>query len=75
MPGAPQRLVLGPALFNILLGDVGSGIECILGMFADNTELSGVVDILEERDAVQRDLDRYERWTCVTFMKFYKAKF
>lgn len=28
MSGIPQGLVLGPALFNVFAGDMGSGIEC-----------------------------------------------
>jgi len=72
--GALQGSVLGPALFNIFVSDMDRATECTLSKFTNDTELSGVVHTLEGRDAIQRDLERLERWACVNLMRFNKAK-
>ena len=67
MSGASQGSVLGLVLFDIF-------VECTLSKFADGTNLSSAVDMLEGRDAILRDLDRLERWAHANFMNFNKAR-
>ena len=47
--GIPHRLVLGPVLFNIFVGNMERGIECTISKFTDDAKLSGTSDTLEER--------------------------
>jgi len=75
MNGIPQEAVIGPVLFNIFVGHMGSGTECTLSKFDDDTKLCGVVDMLEGWDAIQRDLGRFERWARVNLMRYNKAKY
>jgi len=72
--GVPQESVLGPALFNIFVCNMDSGIAGTLRKLANDTKLCGAVDMLVGRNAIQRDLDRLETWASANLMKFNKAK-
>ncbi|GAB0183523.1 mitochondrial enolase superfamily member 1 [Grus japonensis] len=70
LDGHTQRVAVNSSMSK--WRSVMSGIP--QGKFADNTKLCGTVNILEGRDAIQKDLDRLERWAHANHMKFTKAK-
>lgn len=44
------------------MNGVEEGTECTLSKFEGDTKLSSVADTSEGGDAIQRDLDKTEKW-------------
>ena len=57
----PSGICLGTVLINAFVSDIDDGIKCTLRKFVGGTKLSGLVDKLDGRDAIQRDLEKLER--------------
>lgn len=66
--------MLGLVLFNIFESNMDSGIECS-SHSAENSKLIDAVDTLDGRGAIQRGLDRLQRWAYANFVfnKFNKV--
>ncbi|KAK4824456.1 hypothetical protein QYF61_015834 [Mycteria americana] len=75
----PREVVDAPSLekfkvrFNMSINDFDDA-ECTLSKFADDTKLGGVTEMPQGRAAIQRDLNRLEKWADRNPMKFNKEK-
>ena len=61
-------------MFNVFINDLDDGAKCTLSKFADFTKLGGVTGTPKDHSAIQRDLDRWEKWADRKLMQFNKKK-
>lgn len=73
--GLPQRLVLGPVLFDTFINELDDRAELILCKSANDTKLGEMTDTLEGHTSIQRDVYRLKKWSDKNLMKFNKGKY
>lgn len=67
-------LTVGLMLFIVLLSVLDNNLQCTLSRFANNIKLGRVISILEGRAAIQKDIDKLEKWAMRKLLQFNKAK-
>lgn len=76
--GIPQGCIQGPSLFNVFINNLDvvrcSTKSCFEPIFADDNKLRGAVVSVEDGEVMQRDLDKLERWTIISYIKFNKSQ-
>lgn len=60
--------------FNTCINILDDGTECTLRKFANDTKLAEVAHTPEGCGAIQRDLDRVEKWADGNLKKFNKRQ-
>jgi hypothetical protein len=74
LSGVPQGSVLGPILFLIFIDDLDDGLSSAILKFADDTKIYGRVDCWEDRNRLQKDLERLVDWAEKWQMSFNVGK-
>ena len=70
--GVPQGTVLVPLLFLIMINDMDENISgSLIGMFADDTRLTKVIDKEEDLESFQNDLEELYKWAEENNMAFF----
>ncbi|GAB0175844.1 mitochondrial enolase superfamily member 1 [Grus japonensis] len=70
---SPSLSEIDTILFNIFINDMDDRGKCSLSKCADTTKLGAVADTAEGHVAIQRDLDRLEKWANRNLMQLNKG--
>ena len=74
--GVPQGTVLAAILFVIMIEDIDNNVkDSVVSSFADDTRISREITCDEDRNALQRDLNKVYDWAEVNRMVFNSDKF
>ena len=75
--GVPQGTVLGPLLFVIFINDIAEELDhdTMIGLFADDTRVSRIINSEEDMEKLQAELDKVYKWQELNNMKFNADKF
>lgn len=67
--GVLQGSILSSVLLNMVINNLDTGLKEILNKFVEDTKLGGAGNSLEDREALQRDIEKLERWAVTNCMK------
>ncbi|KAJ7425230.1 rna-directed dna polymerase from mobile element jockey-like [Pitangus sulphuratus] len=71
--GTNIESILRAVLFSVFINDIDSETECIFCRFADDRKLNSALETPEGRDAIQRDLEKLEKWVHENLMMVNKS--
>ena len=72
--GIPQGSIVGPLMFIIFINDLPDTVTSRVYMFADDTKLFKIVKENEDREILQRDLEKLTEWTNTWLLKLHPEK-